>query len=113
MLTFSSIKAKIATLSDGCLLMSAMVLVGWSLVGGRQTGDFVQQKTETLLNKNAENHLGAIANANRHAISGLNLESPWMRRVVSLRPSRCWLARVPAYRPQHAAPNSRRSWRLC
>ena len=74
MLTFSSIKAKIATLSGGCLLMSAMVLVGWSLVGGRQTGDFVQQKTETLLNKNAENHLGAIANANRHAISGLNLD---------------------------------------
>jgi hypothetical protein len=62
MLTFSSMKTKIATLSGGCLLMSALVLVGWSLVGGRQTGDFVQQKTETLLDKNAENYLGAIAN---------------------------------------------------
>lgn len=62
MLRFSSVKGKIATLAGLCLLGSALVLIGWNLFVARQTADFVQEKTEAALNRDAEAYLGTIAN---------------------------------------------------
>jgi methyl-accepting chemotaxis protein len=58
---FSSVKTEIAALAGLCLFASAIVLVGWSLFSGQQTATFVQQKTETLLNRNAETYLGTVS----------------------------------------------------
>ncbi len=61
MLRFKSVKTRIATLSGLCLLGAAVILVGWNLFLGHQTGTFVQEKTEAALNQDAEVYLGAVA----------------------------------------------------
>ena len=56
-----SIRTKIATLSGACLAATALVLIGWNLVAGRQTSDFVQQRTEAALRIDANNYLETLA----------------------------------------------------
>ena len=62
MFRFASVKSKIATLAGLCLLASMVALIGCNVFLAYQTGQFVQDKTETVLNKNAEAYLGAVAN---------------------------------------------------
>jgi methyl-accepting chemotaxis protein len=60
-LTFTSVRTKIATLSGLCLFGTALMLSGWNLVTGWHTSAFVQQRTESLLSSNAEHLLASVA----------------------------------------------------
>ncbi len=61
MLTFKSIKVKIATLSGLCLLGSGVLLTGWSLLAARSSEGLVEAASSQLLNKSARDYLAEVA----------------------------------------------------
>ncbi|HEY0181971.1 MAG TPA: methyl-accepting chemotaxis protein [Rhodopila sp.] len=69
-LTFTSIRTKIATLSGLCLFGIALVLSGWNLVAGWRTSDFVQQRTEAVLSTDAQDYLRTVAAEQAGIIGG-------------------------------------------
>ncbi len=68
MLSFKSVKTKIATLSGLCVLCTVVLLTGWSLVSARNTEAFVTTASDQLLDKSARDYLTEVAGLQASAL---------------------------------------------